>query len=94
MYQERGLFQFGTPTMRGIVRHQMLRHPKKHKPRVAPACVPTPVKSSLVRVAGINEGVHVLVQFVVRLLIDVDHVAGLVIGEADVLTNRWLETYV
>lgn len=43
--------------------------------------------SSLVRVARVNEGVHVLVKFVVRFLVDVDHVAGIVIGETDVFAN-------
>ena len=41
----------------------------------------------LVRVARVDEVIHVLVKFIVRFLINVDHVPGVVIGEADILAN-------
>jgi len=47
-----------------------------------------------VRRVRVDEVVDVLVQFVVGLAVDVDHVTRIVIGKADVLADRGFELHV
>ena len=76
-----------------VVRITQKRKPHARKPSMGlPQNYCRPQR--LVGVVGVDEIVDVLVQFVMRLSVDVDHVARLVVREADVRANGRIEVHV